>query len=318
MLSCRTIVVAFALLPLCRAAAVPKAITVWETLPKGYTIAASADSEEELRRKLKPQLVYYYGNYDTMFLWTGKDADGARWFELATARCYLPKGGTGVWIIAKAEAGSPAPDGHAHGYTMPRTRVKVSKEQLAVGTLRARMASMDPALGTLYQIDVPCRDDGDIQEDRVFIMHDPDHGWRFVAICPGEGRHNYGNTEVTAKFRWFVDPNKGKENPVVEIECVQKETPKPTREMPRPVSVHWKETYERGTVFPADITPYVIAAEGDTFDDMTERLSVWWIGNGLAVTPGALADWRQRILADNPKLDPAKMAPGTRVVIRAK
>lgn len=318
MLSCRTIVIAFALLPLCRAAAVPKAITVWETLPKGYTIAASANSEDELRRKLKPQLVYYYGNYDTMLVWTGNDADGTRWFELATARLYEPNGGKGAWVIAQAEAGSPAPDGHAIGYTMPRTRVPVSKESPPVGTLRAKVASMDPALGTLYQIDVPCRDDGDINEDRAFIMHDPGHGWRFVAVCCGDGRHNWGDTDVTTTSRWFADPNKGKENPCVQIDYVAKETPKPKPSLPRPVSTYWQGTYERDTVFPADSTYYAVAGEGDTFDDLTERLAIWCIGYGYPVKAEAVARYRHKLRALNPKLDPAQMIAGTRVVMRAR
>jgi|GEM_PF-6095051 len=163
----------------------PKAITVWEKLPAGAKVVASAPTEEALIEKTKPAVTFIYGNFDRMLVFTGKEGDGTRWFKLATARCLAEKGKPVQWVTVAADEPALA------GETVPVTKIGVTdwkrNEKQLVRTPWARVAERHNELGTVYEIAFftePCGCGA--MEQRLVVMHDPKNGWRLVGLFNGD------------------------------------------------------------------------------------------------------------------------------------
>ncbi|GEM_PF-5485232 len=189
------------------------AITLTE-IPPGYTIGAKAATLETLKDLTSPTLVYAAGaGYE--FVWTAKAADGTRYFTHATAYYYwserTPKTPP-VWVIFNATS-KPNFSAHARLTAAVDPTGDANKPVLSEDrhrSLSVVVASAHPRHGTLYQMSLDHPGDGMYihNETRVFIMHDPEHGWRFVGsvtgnlLIDGDGIDHHEGRHVSTEVTW--------------------------------------------------------------------------------------------------------------------
>ncbi|MEI8195937.1 MAG: hypothetical protein WCI73_08525, partial [Phycisphaerae bacterium] len=189
------------------------ALTLTE-IPAGHTLFVKAPTLEILKQETQPTVVFAAGaGYE--FVWTGQTADGTRYFTLATAYYYWNERTPTVkpmWVLFNAPKGLDLKV-HARLTAVLDAKGDANKPVLSRDGDRvaaAVVAAVHPRNGTLYQLSVDNKGcDGILHDEtRVFILHDRNHGWRFVGtvaanlLIDGDGIDYHESRQVTTEVSW--------------------------------------------------------------------------------------------------------------------
>jgi hypothetical protein len=296
-------------------------------IPRGQTLYARADTLEALKESTNPTLLFNVDAPDNdtneiIFLWTAKTPDGARHFSLATVYSLQPARANPSYVIFNPGNSSEI---------NPRITTAVSSAGDANAptlsrddhpSLSALVASVHPQNGTLYQLTLDRPEGEQVQhrERRLFVMHDPDHGWRFVGQLAGnlaadsEACSIYHETHtVKTAVTWTGVP----EAPV-RIACtVAAEFSayhfSPPSEVPL---TKIAGTYNLVGTLPlrqANTSYHLTVKKGDTLSALASNLVGWQSCKdlGLYDTPAM----QRALLALNPKLTPNTLRIGDSLTI---
>ena len=274
-------------------------------IPAGYSLYARADTLAALKEQTKPTLVYN----TTEFLWIAKAADGARYFTQASARV-LKHAGKTEYIILNPGTADGFDDGPFHARVTVRQATSAAALKTNEDFAAAGVVSVHPQYGTLYQMSinrVPSNLKTAVDEERIYVMHDPDNGWRFVDALKSD----------------YVT-----KDPSLSLVTRVSVAPTWTGSADRPLSLAFNvtsdlkgasgaltmhEDYTRfGTLPLAASTSrerYVVVGKGDTFSGLAVKLAAWQ--STLAGHATTAAAMKQQLAALNPGINPDVLRLGS-------
>ena len=287
-------------------------------MPENRTLYARQLSLAALQDATKPTLAYASDGHEE-FIWTATAADGKRYFSHATVYCFQNKHtpvSKSQWVIFNP--GKAVYDSIDSRLTTPLdAKGDPNKPALATqgqAALSAVIASAHPKYGTLYQLSLDdARDFGDLhREKRIFVLHDTEHGWRYVGTLAGElsvggDAIDYSESRhVITYVTWTGVP----EAPV-RIDCsvtgaLQFDEPR--------LSIAGHYTLSGALPVKMRHAHYALTIRnGHTLSGLTPILAHWQTGNGGPETTPA--QMQRTILALNPRLKADRLRLGTNLTI---
>lgn len=236
--------------------------------PDGCRPAYSADTLKALIDKARPTLLT---NHDApIFVWIQPHRDQPGCFVFTVAQAFRTHQKAGPWMILDDPEGRCG----SNFAVLPRTKISLAVDSVSTLTPFSHVAT--PATpethkvhGALYQVAIHRRE-GCLQgEERLFLLHQPKNGWRFVGYGPGPGGDDGGWNEVTQTVAWTNDPKAP-----VRIVFTTGYSPRQA-EGERACLRQYTQAVLEGPIpaKPKEVAgPYLLVSPGDTFLGLMARL----------------------------------------------